>query len=450
MSSREWPPGPHGGFLGLRLIARMGRDYFHHMRDVHAQFGDAAHYRVGPIHVFHFSHPEAMHEVLVAKSKSFYKPKRFKQVLGRWNGKGLVLNEGESWQRQRRLVQQAFHPRRLRMHDELIVRETRRLIGEMAGGGEANVARQFARLTLRVTAEALFGADVEELVEPFGAAVQVLQDVSMRDFGSVFMSPLWWPTAERKRLREAIKLVDDVVLGFIARRRASGEDRGDLLSILLSAVDEEGDGGGMTDRQARDESIGLLLGGNETTSVALTWTAYLLARHPHWQRQVREEVAAAVGDRPAAYDDLERLPRLEATIKEALRLYPPAYVTTREAIEPVEVAGYTIPRGAQVHLGIYITQRDERWWSEPAAFRPQRFEQGEPKQRGAYLPFGLGPRACIGKNMAMLEATLVLATLLQAHELQLADGQGEPELEAQISLHPKAGLRMRLATLATH
>lgn len=440
------PPGPKSGLLGLRLMSRMAGNYFQHALDLNAEFGDAVFYRVGPVSIFQFSHPDAMHEVLVEKARSFHKERRFKQVLGRWNGNGLVLNEGESWARQRRLAQQAFHPRRLRLHDRLIVREAQRLATDVAGRGDVDIAPHFSRLTLRVVVESLFGGEVDREAEAFRQAVQELQTAAMRDLGAVMIAPLWWPSAGRRRLRAAMKLLDEMVLGFIARRRADWTDRGDLLSILLSAVDEES-GGRMTDRQARDECVGLLLGGNETTSVALTWTAYLLARDPEWQQQVREEIHDAVGDRPAAYDDIANLPRLEATIKESLRLYPPAYATTRQAIEAVEIAGYPIPAGAQVHLPIYIAHHDERWWSEPETFRPERFDCHEPRHRDAFLPFGAGPRACIGKNMAMMEAVLALATLLQQHELRLADDQGEPVMEAQISLHPKSGVRMRLEPL---
>ncbi|MEQ8790156.1 MAG: cytochrome P450 [Pirellulaceae bacterium] len=444
MAANKLPPGPSSGLLGLRHLSRMGSDYFGHLLDIEREFGDSAYYRVGPVGVFQFSHPDAMHEVLVAKAKAFRKPLRFVQVFSRWNGQGLVVSDGELWKRQRRLVQQAFHPRCLRMHDALIVREARRLAEEVAGEKDVEVGRHFARLTLRVVAEALFGAEVEDVLGPFAEAVQTLQETSMSDFGAPLLTPLWWPTAARRRMREAIRLVDQVVTGFVSRRRASGEQRDDLLSILLSAIDDEGDGGGMTDRQARDECVGLLLGGNETTAVALTWTAYLLARHPEWQQQVRDEIDRVVGRREATYDDLEHLPTVEMTLKEAMRLYPPAYVTTRETLEPVEIAGYPIPQGAQVHLGIYLAHRDPRWWSDPREFRPPRFADGEPVHRGAYLPFGAGPRACIGRNMAMMEGALVLTTLLQHLQLSLADDQHEPELEAQISLHPKHGVRLNL------
>jgi cytochrome P450 len=215
-----------------------------------------------------------------------------------------------------------------------------------------------------------------------------------------------------------------------------------LLSILLLAVDDEGDGRGMTDQQARDEIMTLLLAGHESTAVTLTWTAYLLAKHPELQAELAALVRAELGDRPPLMSDLPKLGRLEQVIKESQRLYPAVYFLSREVHEPVEIGGYQLPKGAQIHLVPYLAHRDERWWNEPLQFNPARFAPtSEASLRpGTYFPFGAGPRGCIGKTFATMEAQLILASILQRFELSLPPGQPEPVMEAQVSLHPKGGL----------
>ncbi len=288
---------------------------------------------------------------------------------------------------------------------------------------------------------------MDSIADEFLASVATLQRESIADFTALWIRPLWWPTRGRRELRGAMKFLDKVVRGFIRERRASGKDRGDLLSMLLLAVDEEGGTGQMTDEQVRDEAVGLLLGGNETTATALVWTVYLLATHEALQEEIVGEIQHVTGGQPPTAEHVLHLGLATAAMKEAMRLYPPAYVLTREAVQEVEIGGYTIKPGSQVHLPLAITQRDGRWFDREDDFVPHRFLNDGEKTfpRGAYLPFGLGPRACIGRGLALLEGTLILATLLGRFSLRLAEGQGEPEQEAQISLHPRGGVRLHLS-----
>jgi cytochrome P450 len=214
--------------------------------------------------------------------------------------------------------------------------------------------------------------------------------------------------------------------------------------MLLLAVDEEGDGGRMTDEQARDESVNLLLGGNETTATGLTWAAYLLAKNPEAQEDLRREVDEVLADRAPRAADLAALRGVEMAFKEALRLYPPAYIFGRQAVEDVSIGGYDVPRGSLVNLVPYVTQRDPRWFPDPEVFRPSRFAAEGALPRGAFLPFGLGPRACIGRGFAMQEAVVALAMLLQRYVLRIPEGAPEVVMEGQVSLHPKGGLRLGL------
>jgi cytochrome P450 len=431
--------------LGLGALDRLRRDFLGHAVDLERRYGDAVYFRVGLTPLYQFTHPDQVHEVFVTKARSFYKTKRLKQVFGRWNGNGLLLNEGESWARQRRMMQPAFHPHRLKTYADLIVRRAEQLV-TAAGDDEFDVAADLNRLTLLTVAEALFGAEVSDVADRFIQEVATLQRIAIRDFTLPFLLPLWVPTAKNRRLAESIRFLDDLVLGVIARRRRSGEDRGDLLSLMLSAVDEEGGGGTMTDRQLRDESVNLILAGNETTATALSWAVYLLSEHPDVQDKLRAEIDAVLAGRSPTADDVEHLPYTAQVIDEAMRLYPPVYATSRAAIEPVEIGGYPLPRGAQVNLVPYITHRDPRWFDDPESFRPERFAPDAPRPipAFAYYPFGAGPRACIGKGFALMEAVLVLATVASRHEIRLGEGQGRVEMETQVSLHPKGGLRVRL------
>jgi cytochrome P450 len=423
----------------------MQRDLLAHCVALAKAHGDVVAYRLGPIPVFQLTHPDAAHEVLVAQHRAFRKPRNLVKVLGQWNGKGLVVNEGESWLRQRRLVHPAFKPQRLAAHVEAVARRTGELLAAWEGRGEVDASGDLGRLTFGVVAEALFGADVAGVTDRFLAAVAVLNEIGVEELTSPVVFPMWMPLPSKRRLREAVGVVDGTVRGIIAGRRKKPEDRGDLLSALLLAVDEEGDGGGMSEEQARDEAVGLLLGGNETTATALTWALHLLAAHPEEQDRAAAEAASVLGDGPPTAESLPRLQRTTWIFKEAIRLYPPAYILAREAEEAVTVAGLSIPRGAAVQVVPFITQRDGRWFEGPEAFLPDRFAREDAFRRGSYLPFGMGPRACIGRALSMMEAPLALAMILRRYRLAPAAGAGPVELEAQVSLHPKGGLRLAVA-----
>lgn len=442
MANRR-PPGPRSGIFGLATFRQARADYLAFSRALVAKFGDAAYYRLGPVHCFQFTHPDQAHEVLVKHWRSFQKTQRTQQVMGKWNGRGLFLNEGDSWARQRRMVQSAFHPHRVQSYGRMFVDHACHL-ADRCLGRTVNLAEEFSRLTFATTSEALFGAEVASIADTFRAHVERLQVIGMQMFGDPIIWPLWMPTRKNRQLLPSIRFLDELVARFITDRRESGDDRGDLLSVLLSAIDEEGEGGAMTDRQVRDEAVNLLLGGNETTATALTWAAYLLAQHPDVQDQVAQEVQDVLDGGRAGAEHASALRLTTAALKEAMRLYPPVYILTREAVEPTEIGGYLIPKGANVVLLPAIMHRDERWFERPDDFCPERFLADEnEQQRRPYIPFGAGPRACIGAGFAMLEGVLVLATLLARCRL-VPEGSGDIEVEAQISLHPRGGLPMRL------
>lgn len=439
---RHLPPGPANGVTGRHHARALQTDLLGFVTRLQAEYGDAVYFRVATTPFYQFTHPDHVREVLVTKAKKLVKPRRLKQVFGKWDGQGLVTSDGDLWVRQRRLVQRAFPPARLERYAEVMSRHAWEWFGRWPARFEGNISEVYHQLTVEIVSEALFGARLDGVSERLKSAVDAIQEFAMRDFSATVPTPLWWNRLFDPQAYAAIQMLDDLVWKMIRERRAAGEDRGDLLSILLLAVDDEGDGGGMSDRQARDELMTLLLAGHESTAVTLTWTTYLLAKHPEIQDEIAGVVRHELQGRAPQYADLPKFARLEQAIKEAMRLYPAVYFISREAAEPVEISGYALPRGAQIHLVPYLMFHDERWWPDPERFDPDRFSparEGEIREF-TYFPFGAGPRACIGKTFAMIEAQLILASLLSRYRLSLPAGAADPAIETQVSLHPRGGL----------
>jgi cytochrome P450 len=305
--------------------------------------------------------------------------------------------------------------------------------------GEArDVHADMMRLALDIVARTLFGASAAGQAETVGRALEAL----MTYYASV-MSLLpwlrWLPTPGNRRFRRAVRDLNAVVYDMIARRRADGPGGEDLLSRLLPLRDEAGRG--MTDRELRDEVVTLFLAGHETTALALSYCFYLLATHPDAEARLSAELAEVLRGRSPTSSDVPRLRYAEWVVKESMRLYPPAPSIGREAINDCEIGGYHVPKGTQIGLVQWIVHRDPRWFDEPEAFKPERWDNDRAKRlpRGAYFPFGDGPRICIGTHFAMMETVLILATVLQRYRLELAPGY-RLELFPSITLRPKHGV----------
>ena len=387
--------------------------------------------------------PELVEEVVVRQHAHLIKD-RFSRRLREFLGDGLLTGEGEPWRRQRRLIQPAFHRRKIAAYADIFVR-----LGEAAiagWSGVRDVHRDLAELTLRIVGETLFGADVGGTTEAVDEALTLVMGRYGGEDASGLL-PLWVPTAANRRIRRAIGRLDGVILGLIAerrRRRAAGPDPDDdLLALLLAAQDE--DGARMTDAQLRDECVTLFLAGHETTALALTYAAYLLACHPDEQERAAAQVRDVLGDRPPTLDDLPRLPAIDPIFKETLRLYPPAWSIGRQALAPVRAGPHTLPAGAQLAVFMPALHRDPRYFPEPDRFHPARW-QGDLERtlpKLAFMPFGAGPRICIGNAFAAVEGALLLACLLRRHRIDLAQA---PHLDLQhsITLRPRGGVRLRL------
>lgn len=434
------PPGPRRGFP-FATLAAFRRDPLALLRRLHRDHGDVVCFRFGPRRIYLLAHPGLAREVLVNQHRSFIKSRalqRARVVLGN----GLLTSEGDAHLRQRRLVQPAFHRERVAALGDAMAACADRAADGWRPGAELDLAREMNRLTLAIAGKTLFGANVAAEADEIGAALTETLEAFKRVTNPLGAILDLLPTPGTLRIRRAIARLDATIYRMVEARRRSGEDRGDLLSMLLSARDTEGDGGGMTDLQLRDEALTLFLAGHETTANALAWTWHLLAHHPEIEARLHAEVDSALGGRAPRSDDLPKLPFTRAVLSESMRLYPPAWVIGREPLADFEAGGYRVRAGTVVMLSPWITHRDPRWWSDPERFDPGRWtaENEAALPRFAYFPFGGGPRKCIGEGFAWTEGVLVLAAIARRFRIRHAPGAvvGHQPL---ITLRP-VGLRM--------
>jgi cytochrome P450 len=349
----------------------------------------------------------------------------------------LVTSDGDYWRRQRKLIQPAFHARRIEAYAEEMVNSTLNMLQSWEGGNTVDVNHAMMRLTLAIVAKTILSKDVNADAEKIAEAVTVFQQLA---FG-VDIFPLWVPTPAHLKQRRVEKAMNDIVAALIAERRNVTEDRGDLLSMLLNSVTE--DGQGMTDTQIRDEIVTLFLAGHETTANALSWTWYLMAQHPAVEQKLHKELDRVLNGRSPTLTDLKNLPYTEQVLQESMRLYPPVWNMSRQALTDVKIGEYTIPKGSEVNLNTYAMQHNPNWWEEPEQFIPERFSSEPEKQipKMAYLPFSTGPRVCVGNNFAMMEAKLILATVAERYRLTIPVGY-QLQMEPLIALRPRGGLPM--------
>jgi cytochrome P450 len=434
------PPGPDSAgrkkFSGqLGSVRRDPLGFFTHCART---YGDITGMRYFNFRVFFINNPDYIEDVLVNNARKFHKG-RVLQANKNVFGEGLLTSEGSFWLRQRRLAQPAFHRARIAAYAETMVGYTERLFDSWRDGEERDIHQEMMRVTLQIVGKTLFDADVARDAKEVGESLELLMELSA-DFGRAILIPSWVPTLGNIRKSRAIKRLDKIIYRIIEERRKSGRDAGDLLSMLLAARDE--DGSRMTDKQLRDESITLFLAGHETTANLLSWTWWLLAQNPMAEKKMHAELDGVLGGKVPTFDDVAKLRYTELVLTESMRLYPPAWGTARVAIEDHEIGGYKVPKGTGVSLSQWVMHRDPRWFDAPEEFRPERWEDGLAKRlpRFAYFPFGGGPRQCIGNTFALMEATLVLATIAQRYRFRLVEGHAVVPLPS-ITLRPRHGIR---------
>ncbi|HEY7423135.1 MAG TPA: cytochrome P450 [Gemmataceae bacterium] len=435
-------PGPRGHWL-MGNLPEFRRDMLVFFTRCARDYGDAVLFRLGPKRIVLLSHPSLVEEVLVTGNRHFAKH-YILRLLVPLLGSGLLTSEGDFWLRQRRLMQPAFLRDRVASYGPVVIDYANRVLAEWRGGETRDVHAEMMRLTLGIAARTLLDVDAMDRAGSVARAFeQILADFSYR-FESAYPLPLWLPTPGNRKVKQALAQLDAVIHGIIKERRAGDAGRGDLLSILLRARDAE-DGRGMTDQQLRDEVMSLFLASHETTANALAWTWYLLATHPEAEAQLLSELGAALGGRAPTAADLPRLGCAEHIILEAMRLYPPVYAFGREALRDCTVGMHQLPAGTTVLMSQWVLHRDPRFFEAPDEFRPQRWANGLAQRlpRCAYIPFSAGPRVCIGNTFALMEATLILATLAPAFRFAVVPGHVVKPWPS-VTLRPADGIKVVL------
>lgn len=437
-------PGPPSRFFGLELYPRFRGNLLDMLQQVAREHGDVAFFRIGPLRFLLLNHPDYVEDILITRAHLFHKGRALERAR-RLLGNGLLTSEDAFHLRQRRLVQPSFHKARIAGYARTMIDHAVRTSTRWRHDAEFDIVAEMNRLTLLIVGDTLFGTDVEADAERVRLAL-----LDVFEAFPLTMSPLA-PLYERvpllpgvRRYLKAQQVLDTVVFRMIAQRRASPEDRGDLLSMLLLARDEEHDDGRMSDRQVRDEAMTLFVAGHETTANALAWTWLVLARHPDIERRLHEEIDSVLGARDPEPDDVVRLPYTRRVLTESMRCYPPAWAMGRRAIADINIGGYPVRQGTIVLASQYILHHDARFFPNPQTFDPDRWlpERQANRPKYAYFPFGSGNRVCIGESFAWTEGILVLATLARTWRIERLDDEFVP-MRAGITLRPARPIRVR-------
>ena len=442
MSQRILPPTVKPNWIGGHF-AQFRKNPTAFLTEL-SRLGDVTSFKMGGQQAFFVNHPEMIRDLLIRDADKFIKGRalqRAKSLLG----EGLLTSEGEFHLRQRRMIQPAFGRQRINEYAGAMIEYGERMADEWRDGEVRDIDREMMRLTLRIVGKTLFSANVENSSDEVGQAMTTL--VSMFNLLLLPFSEVLekLPLPHSIRFKRARNTLDNVIYRIIEDRRKSGEDAGDLLSMLLAAHDEE-DKTGMTDRQIRDECLTLFLAGHETTANALTWTFYLLSQNPEKEAKFHAELDQVLGDKSLTPDDYPRLKYTEAVLAESMRLFPPAWALGRLSTEEHEFGGFHIPRKSLVLASMFVMHRDARFWENPDEFIPERWETQsvkEASQKFIYFPFGGGVRRCIGEQFAWTEGVLLLAVLGRKWKLRLQPEQ-KIGLQAMITLRPKYGMKIRL------
>jgi cytochrome P450 len=431
------PPGPRNRSPFGQLFS-FAPNPLSYLENLARRYGDVVHFKIRRRDVFLLNHPDYIKDVLLTHHQKFVKNPGF-QNISRILGEGLLSSEGEFHLQQRRRIQPAFHRQRLKSYISIMCQQTTELSDRWVADATVDVYQEMARLTLTIVSSCLFNTGVDE---KSGEINQALTDAmslfeAMTSPRALLMSRL--PLGE-KRFERGLARLDDVIYGIINGRKANMTDRGDLLSILMAGNDSDG-ARVMTNKQLRDEALTLFLAGHETSAVALTWTWYLLSRHPEARSQLLDEIDSVLGGRSPSEDDVKKLTYTKMVLAESMRLYPPVYMIGRQALEDFPVGPYVIPAGASIIVSQHITQRDERFYSNPDAFEPLRWlpEKQAARPKYAYFPFGAGPRVCIGESFAWLEMTIILAILGQEWRFEISS-KDKVRPQPRVTLRPKDGM----------
>ena len=439
MNTSRIAPGPRGDWL-LGNLRAFRRDVLGLMLESSREYGDVVRFHIGPFVVHLLNHPDHVEHVLQSHARNYDKATRSSAKIRAISGDSLLTSNGELWQRQRRLMQPSFHRQRIAGLAGQMISFTGAMLAQwqanIANSEPLELASEMMRLTYAIVGNTLLGADVGEDSRAVESAMEKMLTHTFRRWGNLIDLPAFVPTPGNLRFRRALQTVDEIVHRIIAEHRSGKGANTDLLGMLLDVRDEDG-GPGLSDAELRNETITFLLAGHETTANALAWIFYLLSQNPDAERQLRAEVSAVLGERPPTVADFPQLKFTTMVIQEAMRLYPPIWAIERRAIAEDAIGGFLVPAGSSIVISPYVLHRNENFWPRAERFEPERFAT-RPR---AYLPFGSGPRFCIGNEFAMMEARLIVPMVIQSCRLELVPGH-PVEPQPSITLRPKNGLRM--------
>lgn len=413
-------PGP-GGVPFLGNLPRFAKDPLAFFEQLHGH-GDMVSWRFGRNRCVFLSDPACIGELLTETERTFDQPAlgiAFRTVMGN----GVVVARGADWRRKRSLVQPSVRPKQVKSYASTMAESAVELADTWSDGERVDIKREMAALTQRIAVRTIFGVDTPADAEAMGRAMDVAQQEIGKEFAGIgAILPDWVPTPGRARIKKAAAVIDAEVARVVARHRDGDGERPDLLSRLLTAVDESG--AHLSDEEIRDETVTLYIGGHETTSSTLVWAWYLLSRNPEARAALTAELDRVLGDREPGFDDYAQLTYTQSVVKETLRLYPTIWLVTGVAKEGARIGGVPMPEGTRVWTSQWSTQRDARWFPEPETFRPERWdpEGGDEIEEYAWFPFGGGPRVCLGTRFAMVEAVLILAVLARRFDLDVDPG----------------------------
>jgi cytochrome P450 len=438
----------------LLLLKNLYGDFPNFLRETSARYGPIVRFagtlRLTRQNLYFVNEPAAIEEILVSKGTAFEKSRgarRLRQIVG----KGLLTSDEPQHLAHRRLIQPAFHRKRLEEFARVMASATTKRVESWREGESIDVDAEMNRLALEIVSNALFGVDLRGDMDEIARSLDVA--LGMYHFWQSPFTELLddWPLPNVLRFKAARQRLRGVVIRIVAQHRAEGIERGDLVSMLLAARDENGRGG-LSDESVRDEALTILLAGHETTANALAWTFYVLQRRPDVEAALQCHVDAVIGDRPVTFDDVGRLDYVRAVFAETMRLYPPAWITSREALVPVTIGGVALRAGDLAIISPYVTHRDPRFWPDPERYDPSRFlgaigghaaSEQKPRERYAYFPFGGGSRMCIGDSFAWTEGVIALATIAQNVRLERI-GSGDVEPRALVTLRPRTPIAARV------
>ncbi len=450
MTTVETPrrvPGPSRA-SAARLLLVMSRDRLAMLSDAVARYGDAARLPVGHKALYLFNHPDHAKHVLADNAGNYHKGIGLVHAR-RALGDGLLTSEGELWRKQRKVIQPAFQSRRVAAQAGAVAEEAAALVARLRrqDGQVIDLPKEMTTLTLGVLGRTLLDARLDRFAS-IGGDFESVQDQAMFELASLSAVPTWVPLPRQVRFRSARRRLHDIVDELVEERRGGVADRDDVLSRLITSAEAEADPR-VGRQRLHDELVTLLLAGHETTAATLSWSLHLLDQHPEVRERLHDEAAAVLGGRLPTMDDLGRLPWTTMVIHEAMRLYPPVWLLPRKALADDVVGGYRVPARADVLISPYLLHRHPAFWPQPERFDPERFDpqRRDDRPRYAYVPFGAGPRFCVGNHLGMMEAVFVLALL--SRDIRLSGVPGHVVgPEPMLSLRVRGGLPMRVKALS--